>query len=117
MPPETSKLLLDIQRAIERIQRFVTGKTYDDYLRDDLLRSAVERQFEIIGEAMSRLLKSDRTIAERITDFRKIAGFRNALIHGYDSIDDMISWGVITQKLSILQTEVQNLLSPPNSNP
>lgn len=86
MPPETAKLLFDMQQASARIERFVGAKAYDDYVRDELLRSAIERQFEIIGEAMTRLIKRDASVAARITDYRKIAGFRNALIHGYDSI-------------------------------
>jgi uncharacterized protein with HEPN domain len=70
----------------------------------------VERQFEIIGEAMSRLIKRDPTVCEKISDYRKIAGFRNALIHGYDAIDDVISWGVITRKLHALRAELDQLL-------
>src|SRR5215210_7574603 len=99
MPPETAKLLHDMLRAAERIARFVAGKTFADYGSDDLLRSGVERQFEIIGEAMTRLVKLDVKLAERITNHRKIAGFRNALIHGYDSIDDETSWGIVQGKL------------------
>ena len=75
------------------------------------MRSGVERQFEIIGEAMARLVKLDRTTAERISEHRKIAGFRNALIHGYDSIDDDTSWGVITDKLPVLDRELAQLLA------
>ena len=75
-----------------------------------MLRSAIDRQFEIIGEAMTRLIKHDPAIAARITDRRKIAGFRNALIHGYDSIDDATSWGIITTKLPVLRSEVAALL-------
>lgn len=111
MPPEVAKLLFDMKRAAERIDRFVAGKTYDDYLTDELLRSGVERQFEIIGEAMTRLVKVDRATAEKITDYRKIAGFRNALIHGYDHIDDAISWGVVTLKLPVLRQELDTLLA------
>ena len=111
MPPEVSKLLFDMTNATERIARFASGKVYDDYVADDLLRSAIERQFEIIGEAMTRLLKLDPNTAAKITDHRKIAGFRNALIHGYDHIDDKISWGVVTTKLPLLQQELHALLA------
>ncbi len=97
--------------AAERIGRFVTGKTFSDYANDELLRSAVERQFEIIGEAMTRLMKLDRSVAERISDYRKVAGFRHALIHGYDSIDDETSWSIITQKLPTLARELDELLA------
>lgn len=110
MPPETAKLLHDMKQAAERIARFVANKTFEDYVNDELLRSGVERQFEIIGEAMARLLRSNRAVAERITDYRKISGFRNALIHGYDSIDDETSWGIIARKLPVLLNELSLLL-------
>src|SRR5688500_5013968 len=110
MPPETAKLLYDMKHAAARIARFVTGKEFDDYLNDELLRSGVERQFEIIGEAMTRLMKQDRALAESISEFRKIAGFRNALVHGYDTIDDETSWGIVTKKLPILRAELELLL-------
>lgn len=58
-----------------------------------------------------RLNKCGPEVAARITDFRKIAGFRNALVHGYDSIDDTISWGVVTTKLGLLNAELEQLLA------
>lgn len=111
MPPEIAKLLYDMKNAADRITRFVAGKTVDDYRSDELLRSGVERQFEIIGEAMSRLIKLDPTTAGKISESRKISGFRNVLIHGYDSIDDAISWNVVEAKLPVLRREVEALLS------
>jgi uncharacterized protein with HEPN domain len=112
MPPETAKLLYDMKMSAERIGRFTVGKTLDDYLRDEYFRSAVERQFEIIGEAMARLIKRDRATAEKITEYRGIAGFRNALIHGYDSIDDDTTWRIITTKHPILLKEVSEMMPP-----
>jgi uncharacterized protein with HEPN domain len=109
MPPETSKLLHDMKSAAERIDRFVAGKTFEDYVKDELLRSGVERQFEIIGEAMVRLMTVDRATAQGISEYRKITGFRNALIHGYDAIDDATTWGVITKKLPLLREELDRL--------
>ena len=117
MPPETTKLLFDMKSAAERIKRFVAGKSFDNYLADDLLRSGVERQFEIIGEAMTRLAKLDRTVAEGITDYRKIVGFRNALIHGYDAINHDTSWGAIQNNLPILLGEVNQLLNGLDARP
>ena len=110
MQPEIAKLLHDMKSATERIGRFVKGKTYDDYLADELLRSGVERQFEIIGEAMARLVKLDQSVAKQISEYRKISGFRNALVHGYDSIDDETSWGIIETKLPVLRGELEVLL-------
>jgi uncharacterized protein with HEPN domain len=111
MPPETAKLLLDMKRAAERVSRFAAGKSFDDYLNDELLRSGIERQFEIIVEAMTRLVKQDESVAKKITDYRKIAGFRNALIHGYDSIDDVTSWNIIEDKLPVLDRELAVLMA------
>jgi uncharacterized protein with HEPN domain len=111
MPPETAKLLLDMKNAAERFSRFAAGKTINDYTNDELLRSGIERQFEIIGEAMTRLIKRDRSVAEKISDYRKIAGFRHALIHGYDSIDDETSWNIIANKLPVLRDELERFLA------
>ena len=110
MRPEIAKLLHDMKSATERIGRFVKGKTFDDYLSDELLRSGAERQFEIIGEAMTRLMKLDEKVAQQISEYRKISGFRNALVHGYDSIDDETSWGIIEKKLPLLRIELETLL-------
>jgi uncharacterized protein with HEPN domain len=110
MPPETAKLLWDMREAARRIARFTAGKTFDDYVSDDLLRSAVERQFEIIGEAMTRLIKQDFAVAARITEYRKVSAFRNVLIHGYDAIDDETSWGIVQGKLPVLAKELDGLL-------
>lgn len=106
MPPEAEKLLWDMDNAARRIESFSTGKTFDDYLRDELLRSGIERQFEIVGEAMTRLIKCAPDVAAKIADYRKISGFRNALIHGYDSIDDTISWSIVQTKLPVLRREI-----------
>ena len=113
MPPETAKLLWDMHNAARRIGDFTDGKSFDDYLRNEMLRSAVERQFEIIGEAMTRLIKRDPAVAARMTDYRKISGFRNALVHGYDAIDDVISWGIVTTKLPTLRADLQQLMTEP----
>lgn len=110
MPPETSKLLWDMLNAAEHILRFTEDKSFDDYLNDELMRSGVERKFEIIGEAMTRLIKADRAVAQGITDYRKISGFRNALIHGDDSINEVISWGIVKNKLPILLRELRKLI-------
>ena len=76
-----------------------------------MLRAAVERQFEIIGEALAQLLKLDEKLAERLSDHRRIIAFRNILIHGYADVDDRLVWDVATTKLSVLRREVDALLS------
>ena len=83
MKRETAKYLVDVQQAAAALTRFVADRTQDDYLRDELLRSGVQWQFAVIGEAISQLARVDPETAERITDYRQIISFRNILIHGY----------------------------------
>ena len=111
MQLETRKYLTDIQQAATSVQRFTTGKTLSDYQEDDLLRSAVERQFEIIGEAMNKLAGVDENTARQITNFQRIIAFRNILIHGYADVDDGLVWNVVETYLPLLVTEVDTLLN------
>lgn len=115
MQLETRALLWNIQDSARAIVNFTSGKTRADYLTDRLLRSAVERQFEIIGEAMTRLAQRDSATAARISDFRRIIGFRNVLIHGYDAIDDETTWRIVVGKLPVLLLEVDTLLAAPET--
>ena len=98
-PPEAQKYLFDIAEACSLIGRFTAGKSFEDYTGDPLLRSAVERQFEIAGEALSRLLQLAPDLIGRITDARRIVAFRNRLIHGYASVADEVVWGVVERNL------------------
>lgn len=107
---ETRKYLSDIQQAAGRVQRFTSGKTLADYQGDDLLRSAVERQFEIVGEAMNKLAGIDEGTARRITNFQRIIAFRNILIHGYADVDDNLVWNVVETYLPQLVREINVLL-------
>lgn len=79
-----------------------------------MLRSAVERQFEIIGEALNQLAKIDPATTARISECRHIIAFRNILIHGYAEIDHRLVWGVAESKLSILVDEVNALIEQEN---
>ncbi len=110
MPHDPQKLLHDMKQSAERIARYSGGRTFDEYLVDDYLRSAVERQFEIIGEALTRLRKLAPDIADQISNQNKITGFRNALIHGYDGIDHTITWNVVLYHLPILRAELDKLV-------
>ena len=110
MQPEAKKYLEDIRQAVVRIQDFVGDGTWDDYEADALLRSAVERQFEIIGEALSQLSRVASEVSEKITNHRRIIAFRNILIHGYAVIDDRVVWDVVQKDLRILDQEVRTLL-------
>jgi uncharacterized protein with HEPN domain len=107
MPHNAQSLLDDVRQAAQLIHDFTVGRSPTDYTTDAMLRAAVEREFIIIGEALSRLEKLDAAIAVQITAYRQIIGFRNILVHGYDAIDDAIVWQVIQQDLPLL-TRHQN---------
>lgn len=109
-PREILKYLYDIREACDLIAEFTTGKTFDDYTVDAMLRSAVERQFEIIGEALNQAIRRDPDLGETITDTAKIIAFRNRLIHAYAAISDEVVWGVIETSLPTLRQEVSGLI-------
>ena len=89
---------------------FTAGKSFDEYEQDVMLRAAVERQFEIIGEALAQLAKLDPIIAERISKHSRVIAFRNILIHGYADVDDLLVWDIVQTKLPVLCREVEALL-------
>ena len=110
MQPKTPKLLEDVRDAAAFIRDSVSGKTLDDYHGDRLLRQAIERNFEIIGEAIKRLAQHDPEIVARIGDHRQIIAFRNVLIHGYDLVDHALVWSTIEQPIPALLRDVSVLL-------
>ena len=111
LPLEVRKYLYDIRQACELLHEFTAGKTVADYAAHAMLRAAVERQFEIIGEALNQMFKRDASLALRISDHRRIIAFRNRLIHGYADIDHEVVWGVLETNLPTLRLEVEALLS------
>lgn len=110
MQPRSPKLLEDIRDAAAFILEVAQGKSLDSYSGDRLLRQAVERNFEIIGEALKRLAVLDPATAERIGDHRQIIAFRNVLIHGYDLVDHSLVWSSIVTHVPKLLHEVEQLL-------
>lgn len=114
MRPEAAKYLWDALDAAERLQRFVQGKDFADYLADELLRAGVERQFEIIGEALGQLRKADPEGAARIPDLPRMVGFRNVLIHAYATVDNRLVWGVVEVHLGPLAELLRRLLEDEN---
>jgi uncharacterized protein with HEPN domain len=110
MEDDLLKHLYDIKEAAAAILRFVRGKTFDDYERDELLRSGVERKFEIIGEALNRVSRGNPTVLDKIREHRNIVSFRN-ILHGYDSIEHRIVWGIMEEDLGKLLEDVEQLLA------
>ncbi|MCB9878971.1 MAG: DUF86 domain-containing protein [Planctomycetes bacterium] len=116
MQLEVKKYLFDVRQACARVADFTAGRNFSDYTRDEMLKAAVERQFEIIGEALNQLAKLDAGVIGRITDHRRIIAFRNILVHAYAQIDDRVVWGVVETKLPRLTAEVGALLGDRGSN-
>jgi uncharacterized protein with HEPN domain len=105
---EVQKYLYDIQSSIESIYSYLGDKRdFNDYLSNKLLRRGIERELEIIGEAANRILKIEPTIP--IDNARKIVDLRNWVIHGYDKVDDVIVWGIVTNHLPKLLEQVVQL--------
>jgi uncharacterized protein with HEPN domain len=104
----------NLETVIEQgrvILSFVSGMTFEIYVSDDKTKLAVERSFEIIGEALNRAYKLDPETIDSITDYRKIISFRNILAHCYDSVEDRLVWGVIEESLPSLLSDVMNLMA------
>jgi len=109
MGDEIRKYLFDISESINSIHDYLgKNRDFNAYLNNKVLRRAVEREFEIIGEAINNIIRIDKNI--EIENARRIVDFRNRIIHGYDSVDNVIVWGIISRDLPELKTEVDKLL-------
>lgn len=97
-------------RAGELIQQFIDGKTLADYENDALLHSAVERQFEILGEALRQLAVAAPGAVESLEPYRRVVAFRNKPAHGYFTVRHEVVWTVATKDLPPLVEELRNLL-------
>ncbi|MDA3953224.1 MAG: DUF86 domain-containing protein [Bacteroidales bacterium] len=109
MELKINKYLFDIITSINSIYDYLgENRNFNDYQQNKLLRRAVERELEIIGEASSRILKLDSEFP--IDNARKIVDLRNWVIHGYDKVDDVIIWGILSNHLPKLKEQVENLM-------
>jgi uncharacterized protein with HEPN domain len=111
MDEKILKSLYDIKLAIEEIDLFVSSveKTFTNYSKNILLKRGVERNLEIIGEAVNRILKDNP--AFEITNAKRIIGLRNQIIHAYDSISDENIWSIIINHLPNLKIEIENKIN------
>ena len=109
MKPDIKKHLYDANVSINSIFEYLGDKRdFTEYLNNKLLRRAIEREIEIIGEAINRALKQDPDL--QIENARRIVDTRNWVIHGYDKVDDVIIWGIVVNHLPKLQQEIQRYL-------
>lgn len=112
MEVEIQKWLFDAHQASLAIREFLKEKDFEDYTADLMLSSAVERQFEILGEALKRIRDKDEAFLDKsIRGWRGAISFRNILAHGYDHIDDEIIWGIIEDDLPVLIQCIQKHLN------
>lgn len=109
-PERTLKTLEDIRDAAAFIIESAGSKSSAEYFQNRLLRQAVERNFETIGEAMGRLAREDPETAKRIGDHERVIAFRNVLIHGYDLVDDELVWDTVQSKVPTLLAETERLI-------
>ena len=110
MDTDIKPWLYDILNAINEIESFFadTPKDFFAYQNDLKVKRAVERDVEIIGEAVNRILNYDNSI--QLSNARKIVDTRNRIIHGYDTVSDDIIWGIVIKHLPVLKSEIEKLL-------
>jgi uncharacterized protein with HEPN domain len=114
MQPEARERLRHVLDAGATIRDAVTGKSFEQYQRDKLLKLAVERAFTIIGEALREAVRVQPDLAARITGHRRIIDFRNVLVHDYATVYDEGVWRIIEHHLPILLDETRTLLASPD---
>ena len=105
------KWLLDASNACKVIFKFTYQRDFEQYDSDLMLRSAVERQFEIVGEALNRAQTEEPSIIDYIPDVRRIIGLRNRIIHGYDTVDNQIVWDIVHTELPALMQQLEALIT------
>jgi uncharacterized protein with HEPN domain len=110
MQPESKKFLADALEAVGLVEEFTRDRSFADIGADKLLRSGVYFQLALIGEYFSQLRRMDQVTLDRITDSFRIVGFRNQIIHGYQVMQDNVTWQIIKEKLPILRRELEQLL-------
>jgi uncharacterized protein with HEPN domain len=116
MPLDPRMYLAEIIAASEALESFVEGKTFEEYATSLLLRSAVERQLEIAGEALNQFLIHAPQFESRFSNRRQIKGFRNVLAHEYSGVDNAVVWGILERHLPVLLREARGLLEEFNAN-
>ena len=111
MRHEVEKYLYDIRNSARLLVDFTNGRSFDDYQENAMLRAAVERQFEIIGGAVSQLAKLDEEKASRICEFRRITSLRNVLIHGYAKVNDSLVWDIVVNDLPRIARSAEEMIN------
>jgi uncharacterized protein with HEPN domain len=111
MERDTNTYLYEIMQSCQNIQNFINDLDFQAYSVNLLIKSAVERQFIIIGEALNRIKQSAPTIYQQVPEADRIIGFRNIIVHGYDIVSDQLVWQIIQSHLVELRNLCHTLLS------
>lgn len=111
MDSEIAKWLHDILEAIDEIESFYVDKpkVFEEYVNDIKTKRAIERDLEIIGEAVNRIVKKESNF--KILNAKNIIGTRNRIIHGYDSVSDDMIWSIVINHIPKLKSEVEGLVN------
>ncbi len=110
MKRDPAAYLWDMLEACRAVQEFVQGADFARYQQDKLLRSAVERQLQNQGEALAQLARIDPTLAARVPNHKQIIGFRNVLVHGYQTLSSERVWEAVQNELPALTQTLEALL-------
>jgi len=113
MDERVLKWVYDIDLAIEEIESYFDNQNKDffEYRKNTMLKRAVERDLEIIGEAVNRILKRDPSFIKVISDSKAIIGLRNQVIHAYDNISDENIWSIIINHVPKLKNEIKKIIT------
>ena len=117
MPRDVRAYLSDIVDACRAIEAAVSGLDFSGYAESRLVRSSVEREFIIIGEAVAALSHASPRIFDAISNARRIIDFRNQLTHEYPTVDDALVWAIVTRDIALLRKESASLLARPDTEP
>lgn len=117
MPRDVRAYLSDIVDACRAIETAVSGLDLAGYAESRLIRSSVEREFIIIGEAIAALSHVSPPLFEAISNARRIVDFRNQLTHEYPTVDDALVWAIVTKDVALLRKESASLLGRPHIEP
>jgi len=110
MRREVDKYFYDVVKACDAIHQFTMDKTLRDYQSNLMLRSAVERQMMIIGEALNQAVHLQPDLSEQISEVREIVNLRNVIVHGYAVVENETIWGIVTDEVPALARQVNKLL-------
>lgn len=110
MPRDREKYLYDMLDSCRFLVELTRGESVDRYVGDRVFRGAVQRELQIIGEALLQLRALDQATAAKIREHERIIGFRHVLVHGYDVVDSSVVWHIVQERLPELLRDLEGLI-------